>query len=744
MLERGGFFAQLCAAMNLPFHPSGRRQKAVWGPRRVAALLVAFGIFSGVAGSAFADGHQHPDKKKTGHASSARKYKLDDELTFRSTSKPLGSSRVIVRLNPGAPLPSEFQRFAKGRHLGIIDGEVLEVPNGLLRQMAAHPSVFRIHFDRDASALDYRTSATIGSGVVRGMLNISGRGVGVAIIDSGIDATHDDLTPHWWSIRSSPVAAFVDFVNGKTTPYDDNGHGTHVAGIIAGNGYDSLSIQAGVAPGASLTALKVLDAGGHGTISTIIAALDWVAQNHAQYNIRVVNMSVGANINESYETDPLTLAAKRVVDAGVVVVAAAGNIGKNAAGATQYGGITAPGNAPWVLTVGASSTNGTTTRADDTLADFSSRGPTNVDYLAKPDLVAPGVGTVSLAAHNSLFLTTEARYLMAGLVGTNPTPYLALSGTSMASPVVAATIALMLEANPALTPNGVKAILEYTAQVYPNYNPLQQGAGFLNALGAVRLARFFASATPGAPMPSDALWSKSIIWGNHLVKGGYLRPDANALAPTTTWGSDTTPSGADIVLGNACGDGSCDNIVWGSSFADNIVWGSMGDGDNIVWGSAVDDNIVWGSDCGGADCANVIWGATDPTDHMVWGTCFSGDNIVWGSSFLDNIVWGSSADDNIVWGSSVDDNIVWGSSVDDNIVWGSSVGDNIVWGSSGDGNVVWSNAATGATWFGSARDVIDLLSDEVIFGLSPVPPPPSQNTGGGGTATTSGTTGGGQ
>ena len=151
----------------------------------------------------------------------------------------------------------------------------------------------------------------------------------------------------------------------------------------------------------------MLDANGKGTISNVIAALDWVLANRVAHNIRVVNLSVGAAVHESYWTDPLTLAAKRVVDAGVVVVSAAGNFGKNAAGLPQYGGINAPGNAPWVLTVGASTTNGTVGRADDTLASFSSRGPTYVDWSAKPDLVAPGVGTVSLADPYGTFYCDE-------------------------------------------------------------------------------------------------------------------------------------------------------------------------------------------------------------------------------------------------------------------------------------------------------------------------------------------------
>ena len=131
----------------------------------------------------------------------------------------------------------------------------------------------------------------------------------------------------------SASTKFVDFVNGRTLPYDDNGHGSHVAGIIAGNGYDSYGQKAGIAPDATLISLKVLDANGSGTISNIIAALNWVAANAKTYNIRVVNMSVGAAIHESYWTDPLTLAAKAVTDKGITIVAAAaGNLGKNAAG----------------------------------------------------------------------------------------------------------------------------------------------------------------------------------------------------------------------------------------------------------------------------------------------------------------------------------------------------------------------------------------------------------------------------
>jgi hypothetical protein len=385
---------------------------------------------------------------------------------------------------------------------------------------------------------------------------------------------------------------------------------------------------------------------------------------------------------------------------------------------------------------------GTPTRGDDTIASYSSRGPTFIDYAAKPDLVAPGTGTVSLATPGSNFYVNKPGNLFPGLVPTAFTPYLVLSGTSMASPVVAGTVALMLQANPALTPNAVKAILQYTAQEYPGYNALTQGAGFLNTLGAVRLARFYATSNPGDTVPVQKMWSKHIIWGNHMLKGGVPVPTKNAFNTGVTWGAAKNDAGDNIVWGSQCADDSCDNIVWGSddgSAGDNIVWGSnAADADNIVWGSSAadDDNIVWGSDCGGDDC-NVVWGSSD-SDNIVWGSASDGDNIVWGSSGAmdDNVVWGSSADaDNIVWGSSADaDNIVWGSSTDDdNIVWGSDCDaasggcDNIVWGSDASGNTVFGDlAANGAVTQVSLGQLTDgqLLKLMIKLMMAPPPPPP--------------------
>jgi serine protease AprX len=611
------------------------------------------------------------DRKSTDHP------KLDRKLNDRADKGGAGTSRVIVTLKPGYDLGDAVAKLGgkRGRKLGIISGELVEVPNHVLRKLADHPAVESIDWDRPAGGKMNRVAVVEGARAVQYFYGYDGAGVGVAVIDSGITSWHDDLTYNGSNanvkvVNNQRVTKFVDFVNGRLTPYDDNGHGTHVSGIIAGNGHDTWGARAGIAPAANIVSLKVLDERGGGYISNVIAALDWAVTNRTLYNIRVINLSVGASITESYLTDPLTLAAKRAVDAGIVVVTAAGNLGKNRYGNTQYGGITAPGNAPWVLTVGAYSHEGTISRTDDKIGGYSSRGPTAVDFVAKPDIVATGTGVVSLASAGSTMYTTKASYLLNGILRTSTKPYLSLTGTSMASPVVAGTVALMLQANPKLTPNLVKAILEYTAQVY-KYDPLTQGAGFLNTKGAVDLAKFLANAKPGQVYPSNHSWSRTILWGNRRLSRGVIKPTGSAWATSTVWGSAATLEGDNIVWGTACASRTCENVVWGtavmdadnivwgtfSAEADNIVWGTMREADNIVWGTFAGemDNIVWGTKCAGANCEEIVWGASvaeSELDNIVWGTQMEADNIVWGThGEVDNIVWGtSSEEDNVTWG----------------------------------------------------------------------------------------------
>ena len=483
-----------------------------------------------------------------------------DPLAQGRLSNFSGRSRVIVRVANASSLFLVTTLIRQlggvpGRQLPILNAVVADVPNVALPILAGNSLVLKVALDRAVRGSNERTGVTVGATAVRQALGYDGSGVGVAVIDSGIASWHDDLM-RTGVPGSQRVDQFVDFVNGRPSPYDDYGHGTHVAGIIAGNGFDSGGARAGIAPAATLLVLKVLDASGQGRISDVIAAFDYVVSHQSIFHTRIINLSLGAGVFESYNSDLLTLAARKAVDQGIVVVASAGNAGRNSDGQHVYGGTTAPGNAPWVLTVGASSTQGTTLRDDDIMAAFSSRGPTAVDRRAKPDLVAPGVGTESLSAPGSTLFTSESQYLVGGSVPFPFFPYLSLSGTSQAAPVVAGTVALMLQANPDLTPNAVKAILQYSAQRYDGYDALTQGAGFLDARGAVDLARYFRVPLT-TPYPSSATWSRQLIWGNHRISGGRLTPTAIAWGSDVLWGAPSRSDGTPVSWGVLCASADC-------------------------------------------------------------------------------------------------------------------------------------------------------------------------------------------
>jgi serine protease AprX len=615
------------------------RAKAVWGPKRIVFALALVTVSLGLASEASALGRhrRQAPKVRPGAANSfVKRDKMDNDVAKRAGALlRLGTADVIVTLEDGADLPYAFQRYSHNGKLSVIHGYVLDqVPVSLLTTLANSGSIHRVHNNRPARKHDSLSSnAGNGNAVDKrnginnpSLYTYTGAGVTVAFIDSGITSyQHPDLA-------DGRVLAFVDFVNQRTTKYDDNGHGTHVAGIIGGTGKLSEQKYAGMAPGASLVSLKVLDQNGEGSVGNILKALDWVYLNGKRYGIRVVNLSVGAAVTESYYTDPLTLATKTLVDGGVTVVTAAGNNGENAKGQAQWGGVVSPANAPWVLTVCAFSTNGSYDVSDDKVADFSSAGPTAVDFSAKPDLCAPGVGIVSTAGPgSSLFssgLLSTPSWLIPGTVSSlyPYLPYESLTGTSMATPFVSGAIALMLQANPNLTPNLIKAILEFTAISKPGVSALRQGAGFMNVSHAVALAALAANPSNAKKVAMPSTWAKHILWGNYMLSGGVINPKANAWRLGVEWGWAKT---------NAS-DG--DNIVWGTmSDGDNIVWGTSSDGDNIVWGTAQDgDNIVWGT---AQDGDNIVWGTAQDGDNIVWGTAQDGDNIVWGTANVTNTVW---------------------------------------------------------------------------------------------------------
>ena len=446
-----------------------------------------------------------------------------------------------------------------------------------LQYLASDPRVTRISRDHKVQGSLNTTARAIGADLAWagsiGQPAVTGNGVRVAVLDSGMA---DEGDVHDAVIKS------VRFVEGDTK--DQYGHGTHVAGIIAGNGShskDYAEVYKGIAPSAKIINLKVLDETGAGLTSDVLAGLSWCLTNRVRYNIRVINLSLGHPVYESYKTDPLCQMVEKCVRSGMVVVVAAGNSGKASDGSPIYGGITSPANDPAVITVGAVDTHGTAFRSDDTVASYSSRGPTPIDGVIKPDLVAPGNRLIAKAEdHSALF----KNYPGNRVVKRDNKPgidYFVLSGTSMAAPVVSGTVALMLEANPSLTPNGVKAILAYTAERMATPHILAQGNGYLNAEGAVRLA-FAISQTsnliaagsrwisnseslqPWSMIQGDAvLWGDTVLWGDGVVWGDALRKAVlwgetlmvmkqNAYGSEVLWGQGTFGSSLSITGASSC------------------------------------------------------------------------------------------------------------------------------------------------------------------------------------------------
>jgi len=464
--------------------------------------------------------------------------------------------RVILQLAgaPGASLNSVLGRadVRERVRLGRLGARVVELPAHVVEKLSSHREVKFVSPDRETFSSGHVTRTT-GADDVRAALvpspaGLDGAGVGIAVLDSGLDTDHIAFRSE--SGNRLRVVASRDFT-GEGRADDPHGHGTHVASIAAGNGRVARGEYTGVAPGAHLVNLRVLNSQGTGRVSSILSALDWVLQHRALYNIRVVNLSLGTAAVESYADDPVCQAVRRLVDAGVVVVAAAGNNGRDGAGGKLYGYIHAPGNEPSAVTVGASNTFGTDFRSDDGVTTYSSRGPTRSgrtdalgvkrhDNLVKPDLVAPGNKIIDAAAEDNYLLRTNPA-LDAGVSNADSKRMMYLNGTSMAAPAVAGAAALMLQANPRLTPNLVKAILMYTAQPLSGFNMLEQGAGQLNVEGAIRLARLvrpdltpltpLGSAlltSPAAPAPRTTIaghafdWSQGIIISHGYAAGAEL------------------------------------------------------------------------------------------------------------------------------------------------------------------------------------------------------------------------------
>ena len=369
---------------------------------------------------------------------------VDDDLSRWSATAPADARIPVLVESPSGPAPTaglednthRAERAADavrrsgaavGKHLALVGAVAVEVTPAQLRQLQADPGVAHISADRAVHAAALTTPeattstpitypATIGA-TTAWQAGLTGRGVGVAVLDTGIAAD---------PALGARVVQRVDLVSPTApTTGDPGGHGTHIAGIIGA----ASPTYRGVAPDASLVSVRVLDAQGHGRVSTVIKGLEWTVVHHRQFGIRVAVMAMTGSSTTSYRTDPLAAAVELAWHAGVTVVAAAGNTGPTP------GSVGSPATDPLVVSVGATDEQQTASTADDVLAWFSSRGPTT-DGLAKPDLVAPGRKIVSLRVPGS----TLDQELPAHREGDS---LFRLTGTSEAAAVAAGAAAVL-------------------------------------------------------------------------------------------------------------------------------------------------------------------------------------------------------------------------------------------------------------------------------------------------------------
>jgi serine protease AprX len=473
----------------------------------------------------------------------------------------------------------------------IASGAVLTVNAGQLAAIQQDEAVDHLSGNVRIQSSDAVTAESTGVDQVwagsEAVKGLTGAGITVAVIDSGIDTTH--------AAMRGRVIATKDFLGGDGR--DLYGHGTHIAGIIAGQSVSTPDGKdyRGIAFGAYLVNLRVLDEHGGGSVADVVDAIDWAVAHRKEFNIRVINLSLGAPVLQPYRDDPLCEAVERAVKKGLVVVAAAGNYGKNAQGQTVLGSITSPANSPYAIAVGAIDTQGTPQRSDDTVASWSSRGPTAYDLLLKPDLAAPGVRIASAQAAGAYLPTT---YPARHVTGDGASAYFQLSGTSQSAAVVSGAAALLLDGSSNLRPTDVKAVVEFSSSLMTHDGVIGAGAGSVNVLAAIELIR-------DGELSTLRIASESAI-----------------------------PSGVLVLLAPAADSVRNQSIVWGVN-GNSIVWGV--NSSSIVWG-VNGNSIVWG-----VNSSSIVWGVND--NSIVWGV--NGSSIVLGVN-ASSIVWGVN-DASIVW-----------------------------------------------------------------------------------------------
>ena len=526
----------------------------------------------------------------------------DEEYRASSPEKPVS---VILQFNGPVSEALTGLLARNGVHVrkqfSKLNSILVELPAGVINELANYDEVSYASPDNEIKVLGH-VNTTTGADSVRTQTTTSGTtysldgtGIGIAVLDSGMFSGHKAFS----SAAGTTRIKFSKDFTGENRVDDPFGHGTHVATAAAGYRVTGVSYNRfeGIAWNANLINLRVLNSHGVGTTSGLLSALDWVLTNRATYNIRVVNLSLGTPAISSYQNDPLCQAVRRLVNAGLVVVAAAGNDGKDVSGGKQYGTIHSPGNEPSAITVGATNTFGTDVRSDDIVTTYSSRGPTrsyrtdtygfkHYDNVVKPDLVAPGNKLIYGESDGNLVVATYPNLDFGA--AKNNYRYMYMSGSSMSTPLTAGAAALVLQANSKLTPNMVKMILMYTAQQLPNFNMFEQGAGQLNIEGAIRLAK---------AVRTDLTSATAL--GSPMLTGAAPTPQSTVAGTTFPWAQgivmdQTYARGVNLItqyqkmynLGVLIGDGT--TLFYGVLVADTTMMSSgISLGSNIMTSNGV-------------------------------------------------------------------------------------------------------------------------------------------------------------
>jgi serine protease AprX len=538
---------------------------------------------------------------------------------------------VIVQAVPGALHQAVDSVVAAGgtvgRELGIIGGFTAKVPASSQSQLTRAPGVRAVTTDRSLhlSAATYDGATDAGSPIRTAWSmgattawfgGFTGKGVDVALVDSGIAPVAGLTLPG--KVVNGPDLSF-DSQSDTTRYIDGYGHGTHLAGIIAGRDSSTsttptrqdLNGFVGIAPDARLVNVKVADSTGATDVSQVIAAIDWIVQhrNDNGLNIRVLNLSFGTDAGQDYQNDPLAFAAEVAWRSGIVVVVAAGNQG------SALGHLTDPAVDPYVLSVGADAAAGTPNVNDDSVPAFSNVG----DGVRNPDLIAPGRSLVSLRVPGSWIDVNHPE----GFVNAR---YFRGSGTSQAAAAMSGAVADVLQQRPTLTPDQVKALFVGTASPIPNTPAATQGAGFVNVASALN------APTPQAvqswPVATGAGTLEGARGSLHLTQHGVVLSGEQDIFGQPF---DSASMAALTATGSSWSGGMWNGSSWsGSSWSGSSWSGSSWSGSS--WSGSSWSGSSWsGSTWSGSSWSDMLWGGKKPKTDCSDKACHDkGSNTTWG------------------------------------------------------------------------------------------------------------------